>query len=340
MATPWMEARVLAESLFRCGRKPLAVLKALKRAHLPGSRSSVFDWASRFRGTGTLRGRKRGSGRSRVITGTLRSGLLRSSRGSRFSARRWAQEHHQSRETVRRTLQDGGKVARVRRRTPMLTAVNKLKRLEFAKHYSERSTRWWRRVTFSDSKYFGIGSTGKLFAWVNRGEAAPPAPRPPRAGPRVHVYAAINWKGVSPPVVLRHKAMHVTAGVYTSKVLPALVAFSRRSLGPRHIFQQDAATAHTAVQTVAWMNNCPSIGQLLAQDVWPPQSPDLSIIENFWSYIATKVQSHTPKSEKQLVQAIRCEFARVPTVFCRNLVSSIPARLAQVIDRAGAPTDY
>ena len=62
-------------------------------------------------------------------------------------------------------------------------------------------------------------------------------------------------------------AMHVTARIYTTKVLPLLIAFSRQSLGPRHIVQQDGATAHTAAETAAWMDQCPDLGQRLAQGV-------------------------------------------------------------------------
>ena len=127
------EARCLAVSLFRLGRKTAAVHKALLRAGLNASRRSVFSWAEHFRRTSLLRGRKPGSGRKRVITGTRLSGLLRASRSRSFSGRRWATEHNQPRETVRRTLANLGKVARVRRKTPMVTPVNKSKRLDFAK---------------------------------------------------------------------------------------------------------------------------------------------------------------------------------------------------------------
>jgi len=156
----------------------------------------------------------------------------------------------------------------------------------------------------------------------------------------VHVYAALNCKGVCPPVVLRRKKMNVTAATYVQAVLPQLVDFSHRTPGRYHIFQQDGAPAHTASQTVHWMDCCPLLDQRLAQDVWPPQSPDLNVIENFWSYIATRVQNHKPKSERALVAAIRTEFAQVSTALCETLVDSMPSRLAEVIERAGAPTDY
>ena len=332
--------RAHAENLFRLGRKPAAVLKSLKRLGLQVSRRAVFNWLKQFRKIGTLQERKAGSGRRRSIKGSLRTGLLRSSRRLGFSVRRWAKEHNRPRETVRQTLEAMGKVARVRRKNPMLTATNKCKRLEFTEKYQARSKRWWRRVTFTDSKYFGIGASGKLFAWVDRGEKAPPVPRPPREGPRVHVYGGLNVHGVSSPIILRKKELNVTAAVYCEKVLPHLVNFSRGSLGPRHIFMQDGAPAHTAAATVQWMDSCPSLGQRLAGGVWPPQSPDLNVIENFWSYITTQVQGHQPRTEKALVPDIKLEFRKVPAAFCKSLVESEPARLAQVIERAGAPTDY
>ena len=191
------DVKAHAENLFRLGRRAASVLRSCKKLGFKVSRKTIFNWQKDFEQTGTVSERKAGSGRKRRIKGTLRSGLVRKTRRKTFSARRWAVEHNVPRETVRRALAEEGNVARVRRKTPMLTAVNKQKRVDFAQHYGARSRRWWRNVTFTDSKYFGIGAAGRVFAWVDKGERPEPAPRPPREGPQVHVYVGLNSKGSS-----------------------------------------------------------------------------------------------------------------------------------------------
>jgi hypothetical protein len=85
----------------------------------------------------------------------------------------------------------------------MLTAANKQKRAEFAVKYQAKSVTWWRKVTFSDSKYFGIGAAGRLYAYIFHTEGLigfsgvtllHPYPRTPRESSRVHVYSALNVK--------------------------------------------------------------------------------------------------------------------------------------------------
>jgi len=228
------DARQHAENLFRLGRKPKSVLRCCQRLGLKASSKSVYRWAEQFRQSGSVQKRKAGSGRKKRIRGALLGGLFRAARGEGFSARKWAREHNLAFETVRETLtKDPSRalVARVRAKKPLLTPINKQKRVDFATEYKDKTKRFWRKVTFTDSKYFGIGAGGRLYAWVKRGERAPNVPRVPREGPRVRVYAALNATGVSEPVILRGKNMTVTADLYVCKVLPRLVEYSRQSLG-------------------------------------------------------------------------------------------------------------
>ena len=87
------------------------------------------------------------------------------------------------------------------------------------------------------------------------------------------------------------------------------------------------------------MQNCSDLGETLAKNVWPPQSPDLNIIENLWSYLAAEVEKHRPTTEKGLIRAIKKEFKRVPAELCKRLVKSLPGRLKDVADCEGNPLD-
>jgi hypothetical protein len=52
-----------------------------------------------------------------------------------------------------------------------------------------------------------------------------------------------------------------------------------------YIFQEDNAPCHVSRRTNQWKteNDIPTLE-------WPPQSPDLNIIENVWKVIKTKIQ--------------------------------------------------
>ena len=233
-----------------------------------------------------------------------------------------------------------GKVARVRAKKVMLTAQNKQKRLKFALEYQKKSMSWWRKVTFTDSKYFQIGAAGRVYQWLDKGDRPLPVPKPPRGGPRVHVYIGLNHTSVSQPIILRKEDMNVNADLYIDKVLPKLVRFSRCSLGSNHIFMQDGASAHSARKTLRWLQRCPSLTQFLAKGTWPPQSADLNVVENLWSYLAAKVQEHQPRTEKALAAAVQAECKKVTRSLCLKLISSMPTRLADVVQCGGAPIQY
>jgi len=77
--------------------------------------------------------------------------------------------------------------------------------------------------------------------------------------------------------------------IYTSQHsdvthLTATKLFSRNREG---MFQQDGARVHTSKATIAWLDT--NIKHYIPPENWPPNSPDLSPIENIWSIMATAV---------------------------------------------------
>jgi hypothetical protein len=154
---------------------------------------------------------------------------------------------------------------------------------------------------------------------------------------KVHVYAALNVTGISDPIILSVDREMVNGPIYVADVLPKLVSWSKQTVGPRHIWQQDGARPHTSAVARAWLNGSADVNDVIGPDHWPPQSPDLSVIENMWSYLADQVAKRRPVTREQLVQAIQAEFAAVTPAMCHTLVRTVPGRLAAVIANGGLP---
>ena len=73
---------------------------------------------------------------------------------------------------------------------------------------------------------------------------------------------------------------------------------------------------------------------------WPPNSPDLSPIENVWSYVQSKVNAKGCKTFEQFRQTVLDEVKGVPKQMLVHLFSSMPKRMAKVVEMVGDKTGY
>jgi hypothetical protein len=105
------------------------------------------------------------------------------------------------------------------------------------------------------------------------------------------------------------------------------------------VFQQDGARAHTSKATVDWINiNLPSF---ISPADWPPNSPDLSPIENIWSIISTSTyRDPEPKTVTQLQKRLRHAWSTVSSETLSALIESMPDRLKTVRRNRGGTILY
>ena len=102
-------------------------------------------------------------------------------------------------------------------------------------------------------------------------------------------------------------------------------------------FQQDNASIHVSRSTLRWFE---------ARDIpllkWPNRAPDLKIMENVWRILARRVYANNKQYEnvQELWNAIKREFKNLEQDVIDNLVSSMPNRIYQVINRNGGLSDY
>ena len=122
----------------------------------------------------------------------------------------------------------------------------------------------------------------------------------------------------------------------TKSDLTATKLFSRNREG---MFQHDGARAHTSKATIAWLDA--NIKYYIPPEDWPPNSPDLSPIENVWSIMATAVYADPESQSLQaLKHGLRKAWKSISLSTLQNLISPMPNRLKAVIKNNGDTIPY
>ena len=104
----------------------------------------------------------------------------------------------------------------------------------------------------------------------------------------------------------------------------------------RLIIVQDNARYHTTPDIFKF---CNQNGINVLQ--WPPYSPDLNVIENFWALLKRYISKRRPRNIEQVMDLMN-DFRLLPSTraLCANLYRSFPDRCDSVIDNFGYGTKY
>ena len=73
---------------------------------------------------------------------------------------------------------------------------------------------------------------------------------------------------------------------------------------------------------------------------WPALSPDLSPIENLWSYVSGRLRGRALANPDALFEAAQQEWAAGPPALLASLYDSMANRCRAVIEGRGHPTRY
>ena len=105
------------------------------------------------------------------------------------------------------------------------------------------------------------------------------------------------------------------------------------------VLQQDNEPTHSVAgaEVKGWNHKHCSNVQLLEN--WPPNSPDLNLIENVWGLVQEKVNAAAGCSSfDEFKLEVEAQFQAVPKTMLRNLFASMPKRLAKLIELGGGKT--
>jgi hypothetical protein len=238
-----------------------------------------------------------------------------------------------------------------------LTARTKAQRLAFCRANMRRD---WSRVLFTDRKRFSFtfpGTSVKRVQWLRQGERRTAfRPNKPMV---VNLYAGVSKLGVTKPHLVtgtsnlrsaylnmkgqpaRNISMHEYRDVLAKTLLPGGKQLAGNGGLAAWVLQQDNDPTHprAAAQAISAWNRTGNGAVTLLQG-WPPNSPDLSPIENAWGIVQAKVDAAGCTSFADFKSTVEREWAKLPRKICRNLIESMRARLEACVAANGDQTRF
>jgi transposase len=229
-------------------------------------------------------------------------------------------------------LKESGVIARKRPKKWIISPANKIKRLRWAKLMLKVDESEWRKIVFSDESLIAKGFEGRYaHSKVGDTKIYDFAMQSNRWGPRVHVWGAISYDGI---VSLEFLNENVTSNSYKEllerRLSPLLSQFEAGDL----IFQQDGAPAHTSGLVTTYLHS-----KKITVLPWPPQSPDLNLIENVWRNMKNRLKANYD-TEMELRASVLQEWEGLKDSFIKKLYNGMRKRLQAVVRAKGGPTRY
>ena len=307
-------------------------------------RDTVADIIKKHQELNTVVDRRR-SGRPKKTTVREDRLLLRSSlKNRRLTSTALCKELQESTgiqlstSCVRRRLLSGGLRGCIAVKKPLLSNVNRLKRLKWAVEHSDWTQNDWDSILWSDESSFEVFQGGSR-TYVRRrvGESIQPScvvPTVKFGGGHLMVWGCFSAAGVGE---LYRCEGTVNAAKYKDILQTCMLTSSQKLFGGSLFqFQQDLAPCHTAATVKQWF-----VDKDIRVLNWVPQSPDMNPIENIWNILKRKIAGQTPKNKDELWEIIRrAWYTDITPADCRQLVQSMPRRVAALRKAKGYCTKY
>ena len=178
--------------------------------------------------------------------------------------------------------------------------------------------RKWHRVIFSDEKKWNLQGNDKFVnVWtedlntytIAKGEALTGS---------LMVWGAISVEGTLRLICTPGK---INANVYIEMLENDFFSHPKTDLPDNFIFQQDNVPSHSTQKIMEYFasNNINVMK-------WPAKSPDLSPIENVWSYMSDQIyhDGTTYQNVNYLWDALVKAWQSIPIEYIESLYTSIP----------------
>lgn len=244
----------------------------------------------------------------------------------------WKPSQSVSSSTAKRVLLKYGLFAHVAAKKPHLTKWQRHLRISWCHAYQHWTPSMWENVIFSDESQILLRQSSRQFVRRPAGyrfNHRLTTKTVKFGGGGIIVWGAIKSDGKR-VLVKAQETINSTEyqRLLSSGLMPLLDSSS--------IFQQDGAPSHRSKATMQFLDR----HKICVLSDWPPQSPDLNIIENLWADVKRKLAAQKFKSKDDLWSACLKAWNEIPNETIQKLFDSIPKRLISVIKNHGYPTKY
>lgn len=208
-----------------------------------------------------------------------------------------------------------------------LTEENMKLRLKFAR---ERLRKWsdWGYMFFSDECSFWRVNTKPEKLWTNeplneQGTGT--------KGIKINVWGAISARGALSLAIFEHNLKATDL----EKIMRARLGQMNRLYPEGFIWQQDVSGVHRSNTVNDFIDK-----ELPQRIDWPGYSPDISPLENVWSWLKGEVSKDCPKTSEAMKRCIRRHWNRIDSEFLAPFINSLPNRMEQLVLNKGGKINY
>ena len=227
--------------------------------------------------------------------------------------------------TMSRTLASCQYFKTVPQKVPLMTNGYKGKRMEWCLTHRDYN---FDNVIFTDESRFQFYRCTRK-RWAKFGNCQKMIPK---FSPAVTVWGGMSKLGLTPLVCVTG---NISSVKYCDILGEGLLNSTIATNGIPYEFQQDNATPHTSAFTRDWFRR-----HHVTTLEWPAASPDLNPIENVWQVMKDRVEKLQPHQIADWRATFLETWAGLSQNYIDNLVTSMPHRIEQCIERQGGLTDY
>lgn len=242
-----------------------------------------------------------------------------------------------SRQTVNRALINRGYRAYRARKKPLLRAKNIIKRYKFSQAHEDLDAEDWKMVVFTDECTFKlINSDGRTLIRRTAGEAIQDDTVQSHASisRSIMVWGAISTDGLG-PLVRVPSSSSLNGEGYLDILRYRLKKFYPGLFDGSLMLQHDNAPCHTAGLVQGWLE-----ARNISRLQWPPQSPDLNIIENVWNMIKYQMRGKVYQDEEELWKMVQRCWKKISWEAINRLYESMPRRIIALKEARGKHIKY
>lgn len=238
-----------------------------------------------------------------------------------------------------------------------LAEVDKERRLDFAEANISRD---WDNVMFTDRKRFYHKFPGCKVPRIQWREQGQKRVARRACNPKcVNVYMGITKYGATTPVLVsgtskQHSTFHTKTGkparnitkaeynnkVLKSRLLPDGDKLMRENGHNNWVFQQDNDPAHSDAGAEIHSYNRQHATHIQLLPNWPPYSPDLNLIENWWAMVDQKMDEMGCKTFEEYKTELCKALQSIPKRWLLKAYTGMAQRLEDTIQLKGDKTKH